>query len=110
MRQAQAAAELDDHAALKARADLNRIVERQTATYYRHRRRVMRSTGFRTECLRMAAECVPRIIALHLTPGLPGSYEARFERMSETLWLDYRIDAEPLWGLGPEQAGGGSQG
>ena len=110
VRQAQAAAELDDHAALKARADLNRIVERQTATYYRRRRRVMRSTGFRTECLRMAAECAPRIIALHLTPGLPGSYEARFERMSETLWLDYRIDAQSLWGLGPEQAGGGLTG
>ena len=110
VRQAQAAAELDDHAALKARADLNRIVERQTATYYRRRRRVMRSTGFRTECLRLAAECAPRIIALHLTPGLPGSYEARFERMSETLWLDYRIDAQSLWGLGPEQAGGGLTG
>ena len=105
VRHAQVAAEMDDHAALKARADLNRIVERQTAAYYRSRRQVMRSTGFRGECLRLAAECATRIVDLHLALGRPGSYESRFERMSETLWLDYGIDAQPLWGLGPDHAG-----
>ena len=105
VRRAQAAAEIDDHAALNAHGDLNRIVERQTAAYYRSRRRIMRSAGFRGECLRLASESAGRVIDLHLAPGRPGSYEARFERMLEALWLDYGIDAQPLWGLGPEQAG-----
>ncbi len=104
VRRAQAAAETDDHAALKARADLDRIVERQTSAYYRSRRRVMRSADFLGECLRLAADCAERIVDRYLAPGLSGSYAARFERMAETLWLDYRLDAAHLWGLGPEQA------
>ena len=104
VRRAQVASEMDDHAALKARADLNRILERHTAAYYRSRRQVMRSPDFTSECLTLAADCAARIVDRHLTPGLPASYEARFDRMSETLWLDYRIDAGPLWGLGPEEA------
>ena len=104
VRGAQDAAESDDHAALKAHADFNRIVERQTAAYYRERRRTMRSAGFLGECLRLAEECAGRIVDRHLAPGLTGSYEARFDRMSETIWIDHGIDGEPLWGLGPEQA------
>ena len=104
VRRAQTAGEMDDHATLKAYADINRIVERHTTAYYRSRRLVMRSTGFTTECISLAAECAARIVDQYLAPGLPASYESRFDRMSETLWLDYRIDAGPLWGLGPEQA------
>ncbi len=104
VRHAQAAAEIDDHAVLKARRDLNRIIERQTAAYYRTRRWVMRSADFRAACLRLARECAGRLVDRHLGAGYPQSYAARFERLSETLWLDYRINGQEVWGLGPEQS------
>jgi preprotein translocase subunit SecA len=98
----QADAEMEEQVGRGVISDYDQVIERQTLSYYRARREVLGSDSFHTVCLELTGERARRLVDKHMPPALIGSYAARFEAISEELWLDYRVDCQSLWGLGAE--------
>jgi preprotein translocase subunit SecA len=102
LREVQDIAEREDEVSRAATWDYNQVVERQTLRFYRGRRDVIDADGFLRACVGFMRGKARRLVDQHLPPAMIGRYAARFERIAEEVWLDYRVDCRPLFGLGPE--------
>ena len=103
----QAAIEMQDEAVRTAAWDYGQAVERQTLSFYRARREVVESGSFLPACERFMRSRARRLVDEHFPPAMIGRYASQFDKMAEELSLDYQIDVEPLWGLGPDALGDG---
>ena len=64
----------------------------------------MRSTDFSGTCARLASECASRLVDVYIPPKALYDYSARFASLSEAMWIDFSINCDQLWGLGPDQS------
>ena len=96
LRRAQSAGERDDEARRRHSHQYTRIVEAQTDSYYRARRRVIDCDDFHDVCRAFAADRAATMVRRHF-PGLGvDDYWARFDAMADELLVDYGVDAGSL--------------
>ena len=100
LREVQDIAEREDEVSRAATWDYNQVIERQTLGFYRVRRDVIDADGFLGACAGFMREKARRLVDQHLPPAMIGRYPSQFERIAEEAWLDYRVDCQPLFGLG----------
>lgn len=100
LREVQDIAEREDEVSRAATWDYNQVIERQTLGFYRVRRDVIDADGFLGACAGFMRGKARRLVDQHLPPAMIGRYPSQFERIAEEAWLDYRVDCQPLFGLG----------
>ena len=96
----QANAEMEDEVSRTAAWDYNQVIEGQTLSFYRARKKVIQSRSFHETCIEFLRKKAARLVDKYLPPSMIGRYDSQFEKMAEELWLDYRVDCHGLWGLG----------
>ena len=94
--------EMEDELARLTTWEFNRVVERQTMTYYRARGEVIDAGSLHGTCVDFARDAARRLVERHLPEAAVASYASRFHALAEELELDYGTDLWPLWGLGVE--------
>ena len=100
--QVQSSIERDAEALRIVTYDLARILERQTLNYYAARNASLGDESFDETCREMAQDVVRRLVELQFPASPIGGYSARFDDLAESVVLDFGIDIEDLYGLGPE--------
>ena len=96
----QALVELEDEAQRTLHHEYNRVLETQTLLYYSARQDVMKDESPRALSLGYVDDWAQRLVDRHFKVNSLTSYESRFDRMAEELWLDCEIDCYDLDGTG----------
>ena len=96
----QSNAETEDELSRGATWDYNQVLERQVLSFYRARMDAIESDSFHTTCRGLISKQGRRIVDRYLPTAMIHHYNSQFNKISDELWLDYRVDCRPLWGLG----------
>ena len=94
----QRLAEDEDEAHRAYVNEYGRVLDAQTAAYYRARREIARSTSFHGVCEDMVRECAGRLVERHFPGFRVAGYRDRFYRLVREVENDFGVDCAALFG------------